>query len=303
MNLGQMIGEVQSWCPDAPVTQIRNWLNNAYRDICDWRLWAGLIVKGQIFVPSVYVDGSVTVVTGSTTVIGTGTAFTPDMVGRQFRQGFTSGWYNITSVVSPDQLTLDLPWAGQSFSGSGYQIMSAIVELGPNIKMVLEAVNQWQGYRLITNQPQAVLNRYDTWRVTTGWTFLIAPREFSPRTGNQLFELYPAPTYQQSFPFLAYIQPPNLVEDSDFVYPFIRTDLLVKLAIAQALRWRGPKQNRFYDPASSDWKLREALAGVARMDQMDDGNYPKDLQWDYSHWPFSQHGALWMQSHAEDAWP
>lgn len=297
-----MIGEVMQWNPDAPSTIIRDWLNNAYRDVVDRRLWAGLMVRGQIAVPMVYSEGTVTVVTGERHVIGTNTVWTRRLIGRQFRQGFTSGWYNIVDVTDIGELELDLPWAGHSYEGTGYQIMAAIVELGWNIKMVLECVNQWQGYRLFTGIPQAIINRYDTWRTTTGWTFLISPREFNPKTGSQFFELYPPPTYQQSFPFLAYVQPPNLNEDSDFVYPYIRTDILVKMAIAQALRWRGPKQSRFYDTASSDWKLREALAGLALMEQMDDGLYPKDLMWDYSQYPFSQHGALWMQSHAEGAY-
>lgn len=303
-NLGQMIGEIQSWNPDCSAADAQVWINNAYRTVIDKRMWTGLMVRGQITVPNVYSTGSVTVNYGSPVVTGVGTTFSPTMVGYQFRIGFTTGFSNIISVQSATQLTLDLPWGNQTQNGGSFQILNNIVQFGYNVKRVLECLNQRQGYRCYTGIPQAVLNQYDAWRTGMGWTFFVSPREFDPITGAQFFELYPAPTFQQTFPFLAYVQPPDLTDDAQKPYPFIRTDILVKLAISQALIIKGPKQNRYYDPQSAAWKLREAQYDLENMEKMDDSHYPTDLQWDYHQAPFSTHGSQWLQNHSgeDSAW-
>lgn len=296
-NLGQMLGEVLQWNPDCPVTQITQWINNAYRMVISRRMWAGLKVRGQIAVPNVYSTGSVTVTSGSNVVIGAGTGFTVEMIGFQFRQGFNTGWYNITEVDSATQLKLDLPWGNATYNGSGYQILHSIVEPGFNIKWMLELLNQRQGYRLFNGIPQRMLNQWDTWRTSQGWTFLSSPREFNPYTGGQFFELYPAPTFQQTFPFLAYVQPPDLSDDQDAPYPYIRTDILVKVAIANALLFGGPKKNQYYDQFTAEYKTKEAMGDLMQMEMEDDEQDPKDLQWD-TDYPLSSHGANWLASHA-----
>ena len=208
-TLGQMIGQVLAWNPDCNAADIQTWLNNSYRTIIDTRMWTGLMVKGQIVVPNVNSTGQVVVTYGSPVVNGTNTNFDETMVGYQFRVGFTTGFSNIISVQSATQLTLDLPWGNQSQNGASFQILNNIVQFGYNVKRILECLNQRQGYRCYTGIPQSVLNQYDAWRTGMGWTFFVSPREFDPITGAQFFELYPAPTFQQTFPFLAYVQPPT----------------------------------------------------------------------------------------------
>lgn len=301
-NFAQMIGEVEFWNPDAPIPLIQTWLNNAYREVIDSRMWYGLMVRGQVTVPSVYTTGTVSVVNGSNTVTGVGTAWDSTFIGRQFRSGFTTGFYTIVDVPNATTLTLELPWGNQTQGPIGYSILKNLVSLGANIKYVLEMVNQRQGYRLFVNMPQKMLNIYDTWRTSTGWTFLLANREPSS-SGSPQFELYPAPTFQQAFPYLAYVQPPNMSKPGDYPYTFIRSDVIVRAAIKDALLFRG-KNSRYYDPQTATMKYAEFKAEVNKMMAADDCLYPKDLQWDqYRTWPFSEHGSLWLQSHAgSESW-
>jgi hypothetical protein len=294
-----MRGEVLQWSPDASPLIVDKWINNAYRRIIDKRMWYGLMVKGQVSVPSVYTTGTATVTNASTAVVGIGTAWDNTFVGRQFRQGFSSPFYTIKSVQSATALTLDLPWGNPSATSTGYQILQNIVSLGNNIKFVIEMVNQRQGYRLYLNMPQDVLNRYDTWRTTTGWTFLLANREPSS-DGQPQFELYPSPTFQQVFPFLAYIQPPDMKNDTDFPYLFIRSDALVNDAISQALTFRGPRLNKYYDPAEAQRKEMKFREIVEDMSRVDNCLYQTDMKWDFGQWPFSTYGAQFMQSHSPD---
>lgn len=71
-----------------------------------------------------YRAGTVSVTNGSTTVIGSGTAFVANVqVGEEFRlQGGSIG-YEIAAVVSNTQLTLAVAYLGSTQSGEDYEIM------------------------------------------------------------------------------------------------------------------------------------------------------------------------------------
>lgn len=291
-----MTGECLQWNPDAPVPLVQSWLNNAYRRIVDSRLWYGLMVRGQVTVPQVYTTGTATFTLGSQTVQGIGTAWTAAMVGRQIRTGFSTGWYNISAVDATNQvITVDLPW-GNATSTAGYQIVQTWVSLGPNIKLVLDMVNQRQGWRLGVNIPQQAINQWDTWRTTTGWTQMLCNKEPNA-AGWPMYELWPAPTFQQTFPFLAYTQPQDMVSDGDFPLTFIRSDIVILGAIKDALLFRG-KTSRYYDTQVAQAKEREFAMEIGKLTDMDDNQYPKNLQWSYNAWPMSQYGANFAQAHA-----
>jgi len=295
-NFRQCVGEVRSWNPDCPAQIVKKWVNNAYRRVIDARLWYGLMCRGQVTVPSVYSTGTATFTLGSPVVSGSGTVWNESMVNEQIRAGFSTGWYNIQSVQGPTQLTLDLPWGNPTVTSVGYQIVQTWVSLGPNIKRILEMVNQRQGWRMMLDMPQAVGNEYDTWRTTTGWSFMVLSKE--PRAdGSPQWEIYPAPTFQQVFPFLAYVQPPDMVEDNDFPVTFVRSDVIVLPAIKQALLYRG-KSSRYYDPQTAGIKEQEFNSELQKMALNDDNQYPKDFLWDFSRYPYYQYGSQYMQSHA-----
>jgi len=259
-------------------------------------LWSGLVYKGQVIVPASYTTGTVTVVTGSNSVQGVGTAFTSSMVGEQFRVGFTNPIYTINQVnVGSQVLTLDLPYGGTSIAQTGYQIFQNLVNFGPNLKYLFQCVNQKQGYAMQLNVPQNVLNIRDTWRTATGWTYLVSDREMSP-AGIPQKELYPIPTFAQSFPFLAYAQPPDLNGPEDFPYPFIRSDVIVLGAIADALVFRG-KNSKYYDPQTSMMKRNEQALEMQMMGVRDNEQIQKDLIWEFDRWPLYQMGADFFQTH------
>jgi hypothetical protein len=155
-------------------------------------------------------------------------------VGRQFRIGYNNPIYSIVDVDPIGQtLLLELDWGGPS-SQSGYFIIQYYYNLGPNIKYLYNMVNMQLGYKFVTNWTQNTLNAVDPWRQNQNFPWAVAPMPPDPN-GNYLVELYPASWIQQAFPFMVYVQPPNMVNDSDSLPPYIRTDVVVKDAIAKAL--------------------------------------------------------------------
>lgn len=298
LNFRQMIGEVQLWNPDADPLLIGRWINNNYRKIIERRNWYGLMVRGQVSTPQMTSAGTATITNGSALVSGQGTGWTAALIGQQFRVGFTNPFQTIVDVNPTTQvLELDMPYGAQSLTSTGYQIAQVWVTLGANIRYILDAVNQQQGWRMQTNVPQQSLNEIDTWRTSVGWSYLFSALPPTP-DGQLQVEIYPTPFFLQVFPYLAYTQPPNMVADADSPVMFIRSDVLVSMTIGDALVFRG-KQNKYYDPTVAQAKKAEAEMELQKMERNDDGMYPQDSVWNYGQ-EYGQGGmgSLFSQNHA-----
>jgi hypothetical protein len=296
LNAAKMWGELSEWNPDAPINIVKRMVANSYRQIIDRRQWYGTLVKGQVVAPQAVTAGSVLATLGDTTIIGTGTSWDITMVGRQFRIGFGNPIYTITAVDPVLQtLDLDLPWGGKTQSAQGYQIFQNLFTLDPNCKSIYQMVNQRQGYSLKLHIPQDVLNIYDTWRTTTGWTYYESDREPAP-DGSPQIELYPAPTFQQSFPFWAFLQPGDLQAPSDYPLAYIRSDVIVLGAIADVLLFRG-KNSKYYDPNTSNIYRQRQEQQIQIMERADNNLLQQDLRWEFEKFPMTQFGASFYQSH------
>jgi hypothetical protein len=274
-----MIGEVTQWNPNCDIPMIQVFLNNAARVLFDRRLWYGLMVRGQLVTSGLYSTGTVTTVAGSISVNGIGTVWNTGMVGQALRVGYTSPIYNIIAVPSPTQLTLELPWGGQAFSGIGYYITQYYYSI-PNIKFIYSMVNLQLQYRIRTNVAQNLLDNIDPsrLRVVYPWVAATMPPDAN---GNYQVELWPAANTPLAFPYKAYVQPPNLVNDSDSLPPFIRCDVVVARAISDALRYR-TKENTYYSEVVAlqiaKEKLSEFESEALRMEQADENLWRQDLQ-------------------------
>lgn len=71
-----------------------------------------------------YTAGTITATNGSTTITGSGTAFTQAMIGRVLKvtDGSDGYWYRISGYTSPTSLTLEEPYVGLSGAGMTYRI-------------------------------------------------------------------------------------------------------------------------------------------------------------------------------------
>jgi hypothetical protein len=302
LNFRQMIGEVQMWNPDIDPFLIGRIINNNYRKIIERRNWYGLMVRGQVSTPQMYNTGTASVTNGSNIVTGVGTNWTPALQGQQFRIGFTNPFQTVVQVINATTLQLDMPYGAQSLTSTGYQIAQVFATLGANVRYILDAVNQQQGWRMAVNVPQQTLNETDTWRTNVGWSYAFSNREPTP-DGQLQIEIYPIPFFLQVFPFLAYTQPPNMVADNDSPVMFIRSDVLVLMSIADALVWRG-KNNKYYDPTIAQMKKQEAEIELQKMERNDDSMYQQDVVWDYGlEWGYAVgQGSLFGQNHAVANW-
>ncbi len=296
LNYGQMIGEVASWNPNASSSMIERWINHIARKVYDRRMWYGLLTKGQIVTPPIYNTGSCSVTTGSASVQGitgpNGTLWTASLIGRAFRIGFTYPIYQIIGVDPTNQvLTLELQWGGPNISSTGYYIVQQYWSI-PNIKYIYAALNLQMMYRMWTNLNQSSLDNLDPSRQRLYYPWAIASMPPDPN-GNFQCELYPASTIQQAYPYLAYVQPPNLINDTDSLPSFIRCDIVLAHGIADALMYR-PKDNPYYSESTAlsiaSAKMKEFEAELFQMSQADEALFRQDIIAPFERYPYFQPG-------------
>jgi hypothetical protein len=225
------------------------------------------------------------------------TIFKSSLMRRQFRIGTTRPFYNIRGVTLTQELLLDLPYGHPSTTNSSYQICQAYVNLGQNLRMVWSVVNTAQGWRLRLNMPQEVLNTYDTWRQTTGWVYML--NDYIPdEVGRFQYELYPTPSMEQGFPYIAYRTVENMVEDEDTPPPAVPSHMLVHGALSDIMMYN--RKSPYYDiQLSRDFQAQHEQDYINAA-MADDSIYMNNLMWAFSKYPFTQHGAAYWQSHDAD---
>jgi len=242
---GQILGRVNGYATHASSAVIANLINNVVRRVYDRRYWYGNFRMGYINVPGYYSTGTISLTQGSNIVTGTGTTFTPSMVGQQLRTGFTYPIYTIKGFVDATHLTLDplTPWGPPSVSNTGYFITKYWYSF-PNIKFFYSIVNLQLQFRMATNIPASLLDNWDPARLVQLFPYVAATRP-PDQDGSYVLELWPVSNSAQSYPYLAYVQPQNLVNDSDPLPAYIRSDVIELGSIAEALLYR-PKANPNY---------------------------------------------------------
>lgn len=287
-NFGQMVGEVLDACGgDWDPESIKVRLNGIVRKIYDRRTWYGLMIRGQINTTGFTLGGSVNITQGSTLVQGVGTSWTPAIIGQQFRFGFNTPPYTITAMDPFAQtLTLEMPWGGVNYTSAGYFIAQYYYSPGPNIKYLHVCKNMIMAWRVRLDYNQQTLDTIDPWRINTFSPMALAQMPVDPN-GAYMVELWPVPNIVQSLPFIAMTQPPNLVNDSDSLPPYIRTDIVTKFGRADALVYRGPKINKYYDAAEANRLRGEAEQELLSLALADENLYRQNLIYEMESMPMA----------------
>lgn len=162
----------------AGIGRARLWIQNAFRDLSKRRLWSWKIKRGQLIFPAAYATGTIAATLGLDTITGTGSVWSPAMIGRQFRVANTP-IYTIKNVPSPTQIQIDRPWGSSSMTGIGYEIFQAYVTPPPDFEQWLSVVNPAQAYQLYVGLEQRQLDQNDPQRTNAGSPYAIASADYS----------------------------------------------------------------------------------------------------------------------------
>lgn len=290
-NFGQMVGQTLSvGNPDMDPEAIKVQLNGIVRKVYDRRMWYGLMIRGQITTTGFTIGGSVNVTQGDNQIVGVGTSWTTAVIGQQFRLGYNTPPYTITELDVTNQiLTIEMPWGGVSYSAAGYFIAQYFYSPGPNIKYIHTARNLIMAWRLRLDLNQQTLDTIDPWRINTFMPRALAQMPPGPN-GEYMVELWPTPSIVQALPFIAVVQPPNLVYDTDTLPPYIRTDIITRISIADAKVYQGPKLNKYYDSQEASRLRSEAEQELTYLAMADENLYRSSLIYEIEQMPIADIG-------------
>jgi len=295
-------------CPSASLFLAREWVDYSYRQIWDRRRWSWLVGRGQFLLNQVVNDGVVTVNRGSFDVTGTGTSFTTDLVNRQFRVGLTTPIYTIAEVDVPTQtLTLDQVWGGSTTASINYQIYNAYVTPATDFQSFVSVWDPNFNWQLALYTTQEELNSWDAQRSNTGTSYCVASYKYDEGFSDPplpMFEIWPHQTAQYVFPYLYIKRPQDLSEPGASLPRYIRGDVILQGALAQAARWPGTNTmpNPYFNLNLAMQHDATYEKYVMQMETQDDEVYESDMlvasvsQMPIATFPLGD--SRWLQAHS-----
>jgi hypothetical protein len=231
-------------CPAASLFLARSWIDFAFRQLLDYKLWSWQVKRTQLLFDSLVNVGTVAVTRGSATVVGTGTNWNSlpggqSIVNHQFRTGLQSPIYTILSVTDDTHFTLTDSFGGPTASGQNYSIYNAYITPPTDFQNWISVYDPKYNWQLNLNVTQVELNAWDAQRANQGSVaYVIASLDF-----NDVFNTPPLPRYeawphlQQQYvlPALYMNRPPDLSDPGASIPRTIRGDALLELGLARSL--------------------------------------------------------------------
>lgn len=126
----------------------------ALRRVYEWFDWPFYMQNGVVQTKATYSTGTAKVTNGSTSVVGVGTSFSSDMVGRKFRHANENAYYRIASVGGATSLTLQDAYQGTTDStGSSFTIYKDEYRLSPDVNKYKTMIQIQNGVPLFDYPP------------------------------------------------------------------------------------------------------------------------------------------------------
>lgn len=286
----------------------RDWISHAFRQVFEKRAWSWLMKAGQFLMPALENAGTVDLTRNSATVAGTGTAFDASMVGRSLTSGLQNPVYTIIAVADPVTLTLDQPWGGPTSLAQRYEIFLAYVTVPSDFHQFISVWDPRFNWQLNLDVTQEELNRYDAQRANqasssyavVNYSYSLDPSIVPPLPR---YELWPHQKQEYVYPFLYETRPPDLEDAGASLPRYIRGDVLLELALAEAARWPGTegKDNKYNNMKLAEYHEAKATMMIAELEKQDDNVYEDDISYqtviNMPYAPLPWVDANWMQSH------
>jgi hypothetical protein len=303
-TFGSMTRSLRLWVPDAPIFLAQTLIRDRYRRAAERRPWSALRKEGQFLVQAPNTTGTVTLVRGSATITGSGTAFAATDQYRQFQVGQKAPTYTITTVdVGAQTLTLDHVYGGASATGSTFRIIDAYVTAPLDFMQFIVVYDPLQNWRLRHWMTQQDLAKLDPARSSAGTPWALVDRSFDPITKRPQYELWPFTVSNRVYSYYYVSRVPDLVNDTDEVIYPLRGDVLVRGALADLCRWPGTPErpNPQFGKAIELSRQYEAeyedqLVELERQDESMYMTWMAEASW--ANWPYAPMDAAFLQRHS-----
>lgn len=293
-DFGHCWRTVRLYCPAAPTFLVRAWVNDAYKKLAAARRWAFLRGQLRLTINAARTVSPVTVTRGSATVSSVG-LFVAGDAGRQFRVGDQPIPYTILTVPDANTITLDQSYGDANSAAASATIYDGFAVMPADFGSFRVIADPYTQRRLAFWIHEDQLNVLDPARTASdsGPRCLVAasPSTASATLGRIVYEYWPRPTADRSYPALYNKQADNLI-DTDTLTGVLAdgAEVLINGALAQAAQWPGTadQANRYFNLGLAKEKKAEFEVGIQRLSLRDDEQYPDDLatvHWE--RWPLA----------------
>jgi hypothetical protein len=214
------------------------------------------------------------VVQGSADVLGSGTAWTPLLVGRQFFINGVAPYYTVVDVSGPGTLTLDRVWGSDTATLQPYTIQ--LVYLTPvsdflQFVDIRDITNNWRWVGLTTVE---YLDKIDAQRSYSGTSYVLAAVPPASNGAIPRYEIYPRPPAgtPASYPYRYIKRPPEFSAPGDLpIYP-IRMETVRYGALVEISKWPGTadRPNPYFNMdifSTNEAAFQDSLGRDNRIDQ------------------------------------
>lgn len=308
-NFEEMSRSLRLYVPQLPITLAEQFIRDRYRRILERRMWSALRRESQFLLKGAYQTGTVSFEREDTVITGTDTAWTTDLIGRQFKAGQGSPVYTITAVNETDQtLTLNMPIGVATAVDTTYLILNAYVTVPEDFKQFIVVADPLQGWRLRHWITSGELMLMDPQRTFTGQPYILADRMYDVATAANAnsyrpqYEAWPYTTADRSLYYVYLAKGADLVNPTDEpIYP-LRSDAIVAGALADVARWPGTaNQPNPYFSRPEYWKAYEGEYEdkMIEIERADEDIFMTQLDmYPFSQWPLAPLSASFIQVHA-----
>ena len=286
-------GQTLLRAPVAGPILAQNWVQNSFRRIAEKRLWSWLTLYGQFLFPNELTAGKVSVTFNSNQVVGDATAAAAwlaspaSVVGQQFRIGVLSPIYDVIAFDGVSTLTLGAVWGGSTNASIGYEIYQAYVTVPTGFFSFQTVIDPQRNWQLWANRwTQSDLNTWDSQRASQGNPYAVVFRDYDPTgiTNPPLprYELWPHQKSQYVIPYLCVKRATDISAAGATIPPFIRGDVILEGALADAARWPGPSmdvKNPYFNPSLARDHESRFLYMVGELERQDDEVFEQDISY------------------------
>lgn len=221
---------------EAPL--VARWLNNRYQELTSRVRFRHLRKIGEVILPPVVNNGTVSVTRGSTSVAGVGTTFVTSIgSGNQEFYYFKtrSAWYKVASIGGEGTLTLASAFAEDDVSAGSYAIVKKHIGLASDARWLGEMMIARLRMRLslisltelnITAPGRELTQIYPSYAAQVGTT----------STNELMFEFYPYCKVSEIIQYV-YWSLPAALTFATTIPPVIDPYTLKEGALIDAYRW------------------------------------------------------------------
>ena len=289
--------EVRLYCPSVPSELCKHWVRDRFRHIMEWKQWSWAMAEAQFNLPSSYNTGTVTLTLNSSTVTGAGTAWTADMVNRQFKcRNYM--WTILTVDVALQTLTLDRTWPSATESGTPYIILQAYVTVPSDFHAfhtVKDPANNW---RIWTNFSSREIDAVDPARTSTGNPSVLANHTIDPVTLMPRYELWPHVTTAKGFVYIYWTHHADF--DSSVQWLHFTGEILKFGALADLCCWPGTPEapNPMFNLNMNKKFEADFMDHLLREERNDEEIYLTKLWYETAALPYAPLDGRFYQTHA-----